>query len=113
MAKKRRRKKYKIHWARLIMSIVLVIIIITMGVTLNSIRNLKMEQRRLRAQNIELQAQKEALEEEYKNVNDLNYIEEQARIQLNMVKRGETLYILRNKKAEQDKKAAENSSDKS
>ena len=35
----------------------------------------------------------QSLKEELKNVNDLDYIEEQARIQLRMIKPGEILYI--------------------
>ena len=42
----------------------------------------------------------EALEAELENVNDLEYIEEQARIQLRMIKPGEILFVL---DKEQDK----------
>ena len=44
----------------------------------------------------ELNDEKAALQEELKNVNDLDYIEEQARNQLKLIKPGEILYILEN-----------------
>ena len=46
----------------------------------------------------ELEQKKDDLTAELKNVNELDYIEEQARKQLKMIKPGEVLYVLDGKK---------------
>ena len=61
----------------------------------------------MKKQNLALRKQKAELQNEFRNVNNRNYIEEQARIQLNMIKPGEVLYILKDDK-KNNKKAGEN-----
>ena len=52
------------------------------------------ENSELKKQNTELTKQKKSLENELKNVNKPEYIEEQAKLQLKLIKPGETLFIL-------------------
>ncbi len=73
---------------------VVVIMIAVVGVSVKSIFSLRAEQAELSADNSRLTAEKASLAEELKNVNDYEYIEEQARIQLRLIKPGEVLYIL-------------------
>jgi len=95
-----RRKKYKINKLRLSLSAIIFILIIMVGVSIKNVISLRIEQSQLKNQNIELKQQKAKLKEEFESVNDLNYIEEQARIQLKLIKPGETLYILNDEKGD-------------
>jgi cell division protein FtsB len=56
--------------------------------------SLKMEERELLQQQRELEARKAELEEELTQVDETDYIEQQAREQLHMIKPGEILYLL-------------------
>lgn len=74
----------------------LIVIAVVFGMFAFSVKNivsLHIEQSQLKAEQQSLTDQKEDLETELKSINDNNYIEEQARTQLNMVMPGETLYI--------------------
>ena len=55
---------------------------------------LKIEQSELKEQQKALKEKRTKLKNELKNIDDKNYIEEQARKQLNMVKPGEILYMI-------------------
>ena len=62
-----------------------------------------MEQHELEAQKQELEQKKKELKKEKKEVIDPDYIEDQARKQLKMVKPGEILYILPDEDEKKDK----------
>lgn len=70
--------------------------------SVKSIFTLRAEQKALTEQNNALLSEKESLEDELKNVSDKEYIEEQARIQLKLIKPGEILYILEDNKDKED-----------
>ena len=92
--RKRRRKRIRINWPRLALAVVVIAVLLTgIGQTANVIK-LSREQARLKNENRTLEERKEELEEEFKVLNDKNYIEEQARLQLKMIKPGEVLFIL-------------------
>lgn len=82
------------------MSAIIFILVIMVGVSVKNVISLRIEQSQLKNQNVELKQQKAKLKEEFESVNDLNYIEEQARIQLKLIKPGETLYILNDEKGD-------------
>lgn len=86
--------KYRINKERLITLIIVVALIFSVAVSVKKIIILKEEKNHLKETNQSLKKEKEKLDEEFKNVNDSNYIEEQARIQLKLIKPGETLFIL-------------------
>ena len=67
--------------------------IAVVGMSVKNIFDLRAEQEELKQQKKNLLQEEQSLKEELKNVNDLDYIEEQARIQLRMIKPGEILYI--------------------
>ncbi len=90
----RPKKRRKYNRGRLVLTAVVVIMIAVVGVSVKSIFSLRAEQAELSADNSRLTAEKASLAEELKNVNDYEYIEEQARIQLRLIKPGEVLYIL-------------------
>lgn len=102
--KKRRRTRYRFDKTRLIMSIVFIAILVYFAVSVKNIVSLKIEQQELKKQHAELKLEKDKLSKELKSVNDANYIEKQARSQLNMIKPGEILYLTdKNKQSNNEK----------
>ena len=91
-AVKRRRTKKRRRTGVYVLVIVLVLAVF--GMLLHNVIGLKMEQHELEAKKVELEKKKKELKEEKKAVSDNDYIEEQARKQLKMIKPGEILYIL-------------------
>ena len=92
--RKRRRKRIRVNWPRLILAVVVIAVLLTgIGPTANVIK-LSREQNRLKNEIRDLEERKADLEEEFKVLNDKNYIEEQARLQLKMIKPGEVLFVL-------------------
>ena len=98
------RLKRKKAIKKLIKTVIVVIIITVLGVSVKNIFTLTMENKKLEQENKNLNTEKEALEDELKNVNDKDYIEEQARIQLRLIKPGEIIYILQDEKNNDDDK---------
>ncbi len=76
------------------LTVIVTVLIAVVGVSVKNIFSLRLEQKELQAANSQLTAEKASLKDELKNVNDEEYIEEQARIQLKLIKPGEVLYIL-------------------
>ena len=85
-AQKRRR--------RLIYLAVIAVALVAVFFTVQNVISLKMEERELLQQQRELEARKAELEEELTQVEETDYIEQQAREQLHMIKPGEILYLL-------------------
>ena len=96
----RKKKRVKLNQGRLILTVIVVILIAVVGMSIKNVFDLRAEQKSLQEENQNLLQQQEALEAELENVIDLEYIEEQARIQLRMIKPGEILFVL---DKEQDK----------
>ena len=93
MAKKRKLKQVSRHiFAYLIMAMVVMSVA---GFSVFRIIDLKMEEHQLLAQQEALLAEKEKLKEQLANVNNPEFIEEEARKQLKLIMPGETLYILK------------------
>lgn len=88
------KKRRKYNLPRITLTIFILIAMVVVAVSLSNIFSLRAEQKELKSINKALLAEKASLQEELKNVNDFEYIEEQARIQLRLVKPGEILYIL-------------------
>ena len=107
-----RRKKYRINKLRLSLSAIILILVIMVSVSIKNVISLRIEQGQLKSQNVELKDQKTKLKEEFKSINNLDYIEEQARIQLKLIKPGETLYILKDKNEKNGDSSASSSSGK-
>lgn len=96
----RKKKRVKVNQGRLILTVIVVILIAVVGMSVKNVFDLRAEQKNLQEENQNLLQQQDALKAELENVNDLEYIEEQARIQLRMIKPGEILFVL---DKEQDK----------
>lgn len=73
---------------------IVVILAVFVGMSVKNVLELSLEQHQLKKENASLKEKKAALEKEFENINDKDYIEEQARKQLNMVKPGEIVYII-------------------
>ncbi len=83
-----RRKK------NIIYAVIILAIIAAIGVSILNIVTLKADYKAAERENQQLQQQKEALEKQLKNSDKKDFIEEEARHQLRMVKPGETVYIV-------------------
>ena len=79
---------------RIAMIAIVVGLLIGIALVAKNIITLSLEKRALLQQNSELTDKRDELAAELENVNDLDYIEEQARKLLHMIKPGEILYIL-------------------
>ena len=100
-------KKVRINGGRMVLTILVVVLVLVLLMSVRGIFALRAEQKALKEQNEALLLEKETLKDELKNVSDKEYIEEQARIQLKLIKPGEILYIL-----DDDKEKEENKEDK-
>lgn len=87
-------RKYKLNKARSIAVGAALVLLIVVSVSLKNIMDLRAERNTLIQQNQALKEEKKKLKDELKNVNDMDYIEEQARLQLRLIKPGETLFIV-------------------
>ena len=94
--REQRRKKKKMHlnMSRLLFRVVIVVLVCVTALSIRKIVLLKIEQSELKEQQKVLKEKRTKLKNELKNIDDKNYIEEQARKQLNMVKPGEILYMI-------------------
>lgn len=95
-SREQRRKKKKMHlnMSRLLFRVVIVVLVCVTALSIRKIVLLKIEQSELKEQQKALKDKRTKLKNELKNIDDKNYIEEQARKQLNMVKPGEILYMI-------------------
>lgn len=107
--RRRRRRRRWLNPTRILLITVVAALVIVFGVSAKTIIDLWSEKGDLEKENKALKKEKAQLELELQKVNDLNYIEEQARKQLNMVKPGEVLYI--KDKNKQDEEATDKSAD--
>ncbi|MDY6038514.1 MAG: septum formation initiator family protein [Eubacterium sp.] len=98
MAKSTRKKKKKLNIGRFILSLIVVSLLIGCGFSIKKIIQLHLEKSRLQETQKVLESHRDDLTAELKNVNELDYIEEQARKQLKMIKPGEVLYVLDDEK---------------
>jgi len=99
---KKEKKKVRINGSRLALTIFLVVMVLVLCMSVKSIFTLRAEQKALTEENNALLLEKESLQDELKNVSDKEYIEEQARIQLKLIKPGEILYILEDENQQKD-----------
>lgn len=97
------KKRVRVNKGRVFLIALSFVLIIAVGVSIKNIFDLRTEQKELTEINHKLAEEKNQLKEELKNVNDYDYIEEQARIQLKLIKPGEILYILDEELPEKDK----------
>lgn len=112
VGKKKKRRK-KINWFRVITLIIVAVLVIALSLSIHNVLTLRQEQKELKKTNKQLEEQKEAMQEELKHVNDKEYIEEQARKQLRLVKPGEILYILDDDDSSSSSSSSSDSSDSS
>ena len=104
----KQKKKVRINRGRMALTVIVVVLIAVLGMSIKNIFDLRAEQKALKEQNQALAVEKEALQEELENVNDKDYIEEQARIQLKLIKPGEILYILEDEEKDSEQDNEEN-----
>lgn len=78
---------------RFLVGLIVVFIGVLIALSLINIISLKKEQHDVREQKEQLNSEKEQLTEELEDINDLSNLEEQAREQLKLIKKGEKIYI--------------------
>lgn len=98
----KKKKKVKINKSKIIMTAIVVLLIAVLGMSMRNVFLLRNEQKELNEKQQELLSEKNTLKNELDNINDLEYIEEQARIQLRMIKPGEILFITEDNKTDED-----------
>lgn len=91
----RKKKKLKIvNMKRFIDSVIIVILIASVGMSAINIIKLTIQKKELQAKNAELIKLKEDLSAEMEFINSADYIEQQARKDLKMIKENELLFII-------------------
>ena len=93
--------------------LVIVLILGLFSFSIVNIFSLKREQHDAEAQKRELIEEKEQLEKELDEVNDLSNVEEQARDQLRLIKPGETIFLFPDSITNSDDSSDDSDSDKS
>ena len=91
-------------------AVIILAIIAAITVSIWNIFALKAEYNEVKDQNQQLVEQKEALEQQLEDSDTNKFIEDEARMQLRMIKPGETVYIVPNQETE--KKPADTDEDK-
>lgn len=91
---KQRKRKRSINIGRVALTVLVIGLLVAIGLVIRNIISLSLEKRDLEKQNEELTEKRDDLTTELQNVNDQDYIEEQARKLLHMIKPGEVLYII-------------------
>ncbi len=99
---KKPKKRVRFNGSRLALTIFVGTLILILCMSVGNIFSLRAEQKALKEENNALLLEKESLQDELENVSDKEYIEEQARIQLKLIKPGEILYILEDEKDKED-----------
>jgi cell division protein DivIC len=94
--RRKRKKRYRINRVRMTMSVLILIVIVYFGVQIRNVVKLREEQAALKSQNKKLTQEVEDMNDELKEIDDKNYIEKRARLELKMIKPGETLFIIDN-----------------
>lgn len=97
-----RRRKQQRQRRRLIYICVIVFLLAVTAWMARSVVELKHEQNELKAKQQALEEKKAELQKEKKKMQSSEYIEEQARQQLKMIKPGEILYVLPNDGNDED-----------
>lgn len=90
----KKKKRVRVNRIRIVLTVIGIILVTVLALSIKNIFDLRAEQAELERENKLLTTEKKDLKQELKNVNDLEYIEEQARIQLKLIRPGEILYIL-------------------
>lgn len=99
---RKKRKANKKLRRFLVYLVVIVLLVCMVGFSVYKVVVVKLEERALVQEQQSLESQKKELKEELKMVNDPEYIEQQARKQLNLIMPGETLYVLPDKNKDKD-----------
>lgn len=102
--RKKKRSSARRRRRRLIYLAVAAVALVAVFFTARNVITLKLEERELLQEQRELEARKEELQEELTRVDEQDYIEQQAREQLHMIKPGEILYLLPEHDKEKDGK---------
>lgn len=86
------KKKTRINWVKLVSLTVVIVFIVMVGMSVQNIFSLQEEEKELMAKNAELLQLKEELLLQLNNVNSDEFIEEQARKELKLVKGNELIF---------------------
>ena len=98
-AEQRRRSRRKTalrkrqSWWRLGAFAIAVVLVVLLIISIGNIIALKHQLNDVIAQQEQYEQRKAELEKELKNINDVSNLEEQARSQMGLIKKGETLYV--------------------
>ncbi len=97
-----RRRKQQRRRRRIGYLVIVLVLVLVTAVMARSVVALKIEQNDLRAKQQQLEQRKEELQKEKQTANSPEYIEEQAREQLRMIRPGEILYVVPDEEGSSD-----------
>lgn len=106
---RRKRKARESRGKKIIVAVVLLFIFVFTGSQLYSAYKINSDYKKVLLENKNLKEEKKSLEEELRHVNEPEYVEQQARDQLKMIKPGEVMYILPEEHKAQDLKEEKDS----
>ncbi len=93
-AEKRKKKLKIVNMKRFVASVIIIVFIASVGMSAINIIKLTIQKNELQAKNAELVKMKEDLTAEMDFINSAEYIEQQARKELRMIKENELLFIV-------------------
>lgn len=96
-AEKRKKKLKIVNMKRFVASVIILVLIASVGMSAINIIKLTLQRNELQAKNAELVRLKEDLTAEMDFINSAEYIEQQARKELRMIKENELLFIVEDK----------------
>ncbi len=111
--KKRQKKRIKVNYGRVIIIVIVICLLVYFGVYAVKIMKLDKERDAVNAQNEKLAQNKARLELTLENINTPDYIEEQARKELKLIKPNELLFIFPDSTETDDDSNSDTSKDES
>ncbi len=111
--KKRQKKRVKVNYGRVIIIVIVICLLAYFGVYAVKIMKLDKERDAVNAENKKLEQSKARLELTLENINTPDYIEEQAREELKLIKPNELLFIFPDSTDTDDEDSSDNSKDSS
>lgn len=111
--KKRQKKHIKVNYGRVIIIVIVICLLVYFGVYAVKIMKLDKERDAVNAQNEKLAQNKARLELTLENINTPDYIEEQARKELKLIKPNELLFIFPDSTETDDDSNSDTSKDES
>ncbi len=101
--KQRGGRKKRSPKRQLVLAAILCVIVLMLLLSVYRLIKLQVEEGRMQSELTRLEEERDALEDEYRHVNEDSYVEQQARDLLHMIKEGEVLYMYHGEHGDTDR----------